>query len=535
MRARGLVAACLVLATAALFFTAPMDGDFWWSDAPRHAMDGLFMRDLLLAHPFHHPAAWAIGYYVRHPALTILFYPPLFPTVEAGFFLVFGASHACAQVTVACFILLLGTAAYGLARMMLPRLAALGCALLVIGAPEAAFWGRQVMLDVPAYALGTAAAYCLAQYLREGRPGFFYASLLALDAAIYTKYNAAIVAPAFVLSFCLARPWQIWRDRHVMAALALAAMGLLPAVWLFYRFGRVNMQSVTGSNGLIASGHAHPWLYYAAQLPAQLGWVPLCIGVAGLFLLARAAIRERGVLPALLLGWLVCSYAAFSLIDLKAPRFDLMILLPLSVAACAAPCQWLPRSVGSPTALALGAGTLAYSLIFQPMPRVTGYRDIALWLAAHAPPHAVVVYDGYRDANLVFDLMTAAARPDIAVVRADKLLLSVPAGERATRGVTAHKTDASKIAAMLQQIGPDFVVVQPGFWADLPNMALFQQAIAPPAYRQTAAFPVTGTLSGQDGTAGIVIYQPTAPAAHGNTPLLMDMPDIGSSFGGSVR
>jgi hypothetical protein len=175
MRARGLVAACLVLATAALFFTAPMDGDFWWSDAPRHAMDGLFMRDLLLAHPFHHPAAWAIGYYVRHPALTILFYPPLFPTVEAGFFLVFGASHACTQVTVACFILLLGTAAYGLARMMLPRLAALGCALLVIGAPEAAFWGRQVMLDVPAYALGTAAAYCLAQYLREGRPGFFYA------------------------------------------------------------------------------------------------------------------------------------------------------------------------------------------------------------------------------------------------------------------------------------------------------------------------------------------------------------------------
>jgi hypothetical protein len=88
---------------------------------------------------------------------------------------------------------------------------------------------------------------------------------------------------------------------------------------------------------------------------------------------------------------------------------------------------------------------------------------------------------------------------------------------------------------MLQQLGPDFVVVQPGFWADLPNMALFQQAIAPPAYRQTAAFPVTGTLSGQDGTAGIVIYQPTAPAAHGNTPLLMDMPDIGSSFGGSVR
>ena len=51
------------------------------------------------------------------------------------------------------FTVMLGAATYGLVRLYFPRWSALGASLLVIGGPQIAFWGRQVMLDVPAHAV----------------------------------------------------------------------------------------------------------------------------------------------------------------------------------------------------------------------------------------------------------------------------------------------------------------------------------------------------------------------------------------------
>jgi Dolichyl-phosphate-mannose-protein mannosyltransferase len=145
-----LVSVILVTACLALLLTAPVDGDFWWADAPRHALNGVFVKDFIEAHPIDRPVQWAIDYYLRRPALTIMFYPPLFYVAEAIAFALFGVSHFVAQFTVSLFVLLLCVSAYALARLFLPRWAAVGAALLVIGTPETALWGRQVMLDLPA-------------------------------------------------------------------------------------------------------------------------------------------------------------------------------------------------------------------------------------------------------------------------------------------------------------------------------------------------------------------------------------------------
>src|SRR6266852_9337259 len=95
----------LFLAVLILFQTSPTNGDFWWSDAPRHALDGAFYRDLLHDLPLDRIKEYAIDYYLQYPALTILFYPPLFPLVEALFFALFGVSHTTAQMAVAAFYL----------------------------------------------------------------------------------------------------------------------------------------------------------------------------------------------------------------------------------------------------------------------------------------------------------------------------------------------------------------------------------------------------------------------------------------------
>src|SRR5690606_30624614 len=70
---------------AAMYLTAPRHGEFWWSDAPRHALNGLFVKDLLRDLPLDRLQDYAIGYYLQYPALTILFYPPMLYAVLAVF------------------------------------------------------------------------------------------------------------------------------------------------------------------------------------------------------------------------------------------------------------------------------------------------------------------------------------------------------------------------------------------------------------------------------------------------------------------
>ena len=530
-----IVAMILVVACLALLLTAPVNGDFWWSDAPRHALNGAFVRDFIAAHPVHDPVRWAIDYYLRRPALTIMFYPPLFYAAEAILFALFGVSHFVAQFTVALFVLLLGVSAYLLSRLFLPRWAAVGAALLVIGTPETAFWGRQVMLDVPAYGLIALSAVCLTVYVRTVRPVAIYLTALFLLAAIYTKYNAGFIAPALAAAFVVAKRRAALRDRHALVAAGLAAIGLLPAIAILFRFGSSDVASVSGVQGTLPLDSLACWLFYLRTLPGQLGWLTVLLGAGGFVLTVKRVVAgpDRWAY-ALLLAWLVAGYLFFTLISVKEPRHSLMVLLPLAVAAPLFLTAILPKPLGELAGLGLGIGTLLYTLVFCPVPRVEGYQDIALYLAKNVPHDGVVLYSGYRDANLIFDLATTGQRSDITVVRADKLLLSVPAGER-RRGVTQSDDDAVKIAQMLRKLGASYFVVQPGFWSDLAVMGRFETVLNGPDYAKAAHFELTGDLSTQDGRHGIDILRPTYPVAATAGRISIDMPLAGQRFEGTTH
>jgi hypothetical protein len=133
-----------------LFLASSMNLDFWWQDAPRHALDGAFVFDFFKAMPWRHQYQRAMSYYGQYPALTIGFYPPVFDFFEALIHSIFGVSHTAAQACVTAFTAGLGLGVYLLARNALPKWPALCAGLLATGIPEMAFWDRQVMLDIPA-------------------------------------------------------------------------------------------------------------------------------------------------------------------------------------------------------------------------------------------------------------------------------------------------------------------------------------------------------------------------------------------------
>src|SRR5262249_51185747 len=181
------VLACIV---AGLYALLPKQGDIWWPDASRHALNGAFVLDFLRQLPLQHPVEFAYDYYRQYPALTIGFYPPLFSLTLAGFYALFGVSEAAALFCELTFLLLLACGAYRLSRHWLGSRSALGVALLVIGAPELLYWGRQIMLDIPAYAFLIWAAEFYIRYLKSTANRWLYLAVLFAVAAVYTKYNA---------------------------------------------------------------------------------------------------------------------------------------------------------------------------------------------------------------------------------------------------------------------------------------------------------------------------------------------------------
>jgi 4-amino-4-deoxy-L-arabinose transferase-like glycosyltransferase len=456
------------------YLTAPVAGDFAWSDAPRHALNGIFVRDLIAQLPAGDPRAYAIDYYLRYPALTILFYPPLFSAVLALMYQLFGFSHAVAQATVIAFYLLLGGLGYALARRWLGPALSMCAALLLIGAPELTVWARQVMLDIPAYALLVAMALAFTRYLDTQRPRDLCLSALLLLAALYTKQTPLFVFAALAAGLLTmpGRPWL--RDKRLWLAGLITLLLLMPLLYMLLRFGQINTASALGSARPDTSRLSlAAWVYYARIMPAQIGWAtPLLALVYLLGCLWRPDWRLPRAPFAFLLTWLVAGYLFFSFIMVREPRHDLMALLPLFLfAALALRHLSPPRWAGaiSVAAALLAGGQLVAALHTHQVPYVRGYEQASAYVQTHAPSQGVVMFSGSRDGTFIFNVR-AGQRQDLSVARADKLLFRV-AIER-ERGLEDRQVSRQALLKSFGEHAIRYVVYDPGFWQDLPSMAV---------------------------------------------------------------
>ena len=352
------------------FLTSPTSGDFSYSDAPRHALNGVFIKDLLVDMPFSDPKQYAINYYLKYPALTILFYPPLMPFITACFYIIFGVSHTVAQLSVAVFHFLLALGYYFLARRYLPNWQAFSASILLISAPEICFWARQVMLDIPACTWLVFSILYLMRYCDDiqKKSSLFLCAFFFL-CALYTKQTTIFVMPIFVLFLLKTYGFHILRKQHVWWVFGLFIILLIPLVFMTIEFGQVNIDSVSGARASdISRDNLLAWIYYFKQIPHQFGWPTT---IFSFIFIVVSIVNHHWRLPknvqVLFLAWLALGYLFFSAISLRSPRFDLPALLPLAIFAILTLNRILTKfnqSYATLAALFLALSNVGYTLLF---------------------------------------------------------------------------------------------------------------------------------------------------------------------------
>ncbi|HEX3404282.1 MAG TPA: glycosyltransferase family 39 protein [Acetobacteraceae bacterium] len=529
---RSIAAGVFLVGALLLFATAPHHGEFWWSDAPRHALNGVFVKDLVATLPAH-PGAWAMQYYVKYPALTILFYPPLFYAISAPFYAVFGVSHATALSVVLVHYFALAFGLYLLARCWVSPLTAMAVGLAAMAAPGIALWGRQVMLEVPSVAFAVWAALLLRHYTAAARPGALYLAIVLLLCATYTKITTIFLFPVFALVLLVVQGPGVLRERRTWIVAGLAIVGLLPLIYLTMKFGSANVQSVVGiPDAAVSRTSVAGWIWYARQLPWQLGWPLLALGVLAIPLAAARKLPERFTTSdrVLIGGWFLLGYLFLSMIDLKEARHALVFLPAVLLAAGISLDALLPSRVAGPALLALVVGTGIYTWRDAPTPSVDGYREAAEWIAREAPKNAVVVFSGKRDGSFIFNMRSIESRPDISIVRSDKLLLDVAV--RRTLGVRQAQLSEQEIGTLLDRDSVSYVVAQDDFWTDLPVMARFQAVLRSAHFAEAAQIPVVANVPTED--TNLRIYRNLDPITSGPHTVDLHLPIIGETVKGTI-
>lgn len=485
-----LAPAVLALLFLCLYLRLPRQGDIWWMDASRHALNGAFVLDFLKAMPFGHPVTFAYDYYRQWPALTILFYPPLFYASLALAFALFGVSESSALLAELIWFFILAYGAYRLSRRWLGPAGSLAVSLLLTAGPQLFYWGQQIMLDIPAYALIVWSAHFTLGYLENGKRRTLAVAVILAVLAVWTKYNAAYFLVVIAFSLLLARGPRLLRQRVIWEVAAIGAVFLIPVLGLFFKFGSYDLsQAYTGQGG--GPGPLASFGYYATVLPDIVSWPVIVLALAYAGLVWRwPHYRISRDATILMIVWLAGTYLFYSTIAVKQPRHILTIGYPLVLAAVLVVerslTRWRWRELGP---LALAATMLGVTIYSVPIPFVSGVREAAQTVARLAPRDTNVAVWCRLDGTFIFNLRAAGTRGDMGVVRMDKLLFSDVAVQFEW-GFRQRQLDASQFYGLLRDLHVQYVVFQSGYRDDVGVVHQLDQLLRGPKFREVATIPM---------------------------------------------
>jgi len=468
-------------------------GGFSWSDAPLHAMDGVFLHDLLIQRPEGPLRAWAEQYYLRYQCLgLVVYYPPLFAVIEAVVFLLLGVSVITARVTILLLVIGAVWLVYLFSRELFGTMVGIGSAVLSIATPAGVAWSRQVMLEWPAMFFIMVALVAYRRYLRRpGWPAGIFTAAGCLTAYL-TKQTAA-----FALVLIVVHAWWDYRWGGLfrrsflvpmaIAMLAIAAYGVATA-----GHNTLAARLILGSPPFEHLRQVRTWTWYLYRLPTIIGWPVLIVALLAVFTLAVSnvyrywrqvvsAARDRSLspdapagssvgearngngcetIPALLSVWLFLWWLVCSVIAVKEERYFFFAVPALAILTAA----WLGRwnrqkraGIGT-AALVILCGIQVFSAARTPARRLDNMRPTIDFLVRQADADLVLV-DAVRDGQFIFDTRTAPAAGNRVIgMRASKFLYSRAA--RTRYDYQSHIDTPQQLRAWLDRYGIRYIVIE---------------------------------------------------------------------------
>ncbi len=501
------------------------NSDFTYSDASRHAMDGVFVLDAAAERPFDAPFEWATSYYAKSPALGFGRYPPLLPVMQAPFYAVMGVCPFAARLAGALVWLAGLVFFYETARRELGRAAAAFAAGVMLAGPGAVRWGGEVMLELPAIAFLSAAAYLFLRYRETGRRALLTWSIVVVCLAGWVKQPAvlslAVIAPAVLVHKRGLRSAL----RELWPGIVVSVLLVAPLAALSLRFGRANVMLLSGVGAQYEFAHMGNWLFYLTQIPLYyIGWAPLIFVLVGI---AGAICGKRRGIAGLWALWAAVFYLFFTLVGYKSARLA-MFLIPALAWFAGAGFKRLSDGVSAfgRTAVAM-AGAAAVAVTFcAAVLRLPG-ADFEVAQAASkalAAEPGRILYGGYRNGTFIFRIRELAGRDRPTVVRTSKMFY-VPVIQSELGGDYRPWT-AEEMREKMAVISPDILVLETedsegGYYVTSADAMLL-------TYAKTGDFEYLDSVWGRDPARPVIeIYRYVGPRRPGA--LEVPLPGVGFS------
>ncbi len=205
-------------------YAAEFDGA---PDESSHFMTGLMIRDYMVQWPRGNPVAWAGQYYLHYPKVAFGQWPPLFHLTEAVLWLFLPPSRISGMLLVGLLGWLAAVCFYRLARSIVPPLAALAVAGVLVATPVFQASASQQMTELLILFFGLLLMDSLVRFLRTGAAIAFAEAGLWCGLGLLVHGTGICLVPACFLAVLPGGRWRRIPIRTWAWYVAFIFLGLL--------------------------------------------------------------------------------------------------------------------------------------------------------------------------------------------------------------------------------------------------------------------------------------------------------------------
>jgi len=449
----------LVLLALAHWWAYVPSEPFYNGDETRHVMTGVFFRDAILDLPSQ-PREYAVDYYLQYPALGLLVWPPLFYMIEGAFMVVAGTSFTAARVLVWLFAAWACVSLYRLVERTHGQTAAFLTTFLMGLSPQVFEYSHQVMLEVPTLAFALFAIDRCHRYMVDGRCWDLTLCCLGTAGAALCRYDAAFLAPLYLIWLIGGRQLSLLRRPAVWVAAVVAVILVAPAYLLCAReMGGSHVHSVVegtaeDSTGLFAASN---FLYYPGCIPEQFGWFALPPMLIGLISSLRATNRNVCWPYFALLGATYITFVPIAEVGSRHVIYWVPTLAFFTARGTLLLVEWMKGWPGLAVGALVLVGTLGTSLS-QPVYYVRGYEEAAAYTVAQNDETSVCMMEGLLNGNFIYQSRRQDPERRLAVLRGDKVIYAVLSDPHG--GYKEQARDEAEVLAVIHRYDPEYIVIE---------------------------------------------------------------------------